>query len=558
MSIYQGTNLIASVSSSTPLLSYQYTDHILNDVSQLRANNFSWQSGDVYSAAYNHLYNDLQESTFIKGDYKNSNITNVGLSDVRGVLTGFTTTTKYATFKVKTPTRNLELVMDLVTPTTYANASSFLEASQQYKGVICRFTTAGVLTMWMSSNGTSWNVMSNWATGITISANTKAKFKLTWDGSVYAVFYSLDGGNSWIAGNTLSSTLPIFWNTGEQGIGGASWESYAFTNGTINLPGCYAIIDDETFWQGVYYEFDYYLAKDNHKIVLPENESKVLSRYNETGSCWCFILDTDNRRFKLPRDKHRRIVEQYSDGLNWYKIYSDGWCEQGGSLICNTEGIRYVDLQKKFKDKNYTVLTTLNAYDNRTSSWSWQCYVNNKTSAGFGIYNAVSTAAYLCHWTASGYLDKTQYQQIQEEYLYFYVGAYKHSAIQQTAGINEEMFNDKIDVDFNNVTSYEKIVENVSPGITDNAVEGVAPDYDKAFAISSPYTTTQDGWIMAYCGGGDWQRVTLVINGTTFLYTGRKSYNTGTCMTAFIEKGQTAEFSSAGGVCRFVPCKHVR
>lgn len=63
MSIYLGTNLLAGVSTQTisnahSLLDFKWTDHILNELSWLRADTFSWQSGDVYVAAYNHLVAD--------------------------------------------------------------------------------------------------------------------------------------------------------------------------------------------------------------------------------------------------------------------------------------------------------------------------------------------------------------------------------------------------------------------------------------------------------------------------------------------------------------------
>ena len=45
------------------------------------------------------------------------------------------------------------------------------------------------------------------------------------------------------------------------------------------------------------------------------------------------------------------------------------------------------------------------------------------------------------------------------------------------------------------------------------------------------------------------------MNNVTYLNTGRKSYNTATCMTFFIQKGRTFNATSSGGVCRFIPCK---
>lgn len=46
-----------------PILTSMFFDHILNDISWLRADTFSWQSGDVYVAAYNHLADDIDGKT---------------------------------------------------------------------------------------------------------------------------------------------------------------------------------------------------------------------------------------------------------------------------------------------------------------------------------------------------------------------------------------------------------------------------------------------------------------------------------------------------------------
>ena len=42
-----------------PLLTSMWFDHIVNDISWLRSDTFAWQSGDVYTAVYNHLVNDI-------------------------------------------------------------------------------------------------------------------------------------------------------------------------------------------------------------------------------------------------------------------------------------------------------------------------------------------------------------------------------------------------------------------------------------------------------------------------------------------------------------------
>lgn len=61
MSIRQGKKLIASsTTNGFSLFDCKWADHILNNISWLRADTFSWQSGDVYKAAYEHLISDFE------------------------------------------------------------------------------------------------------------------------------------------------------------------------------------------------------------------------------------------------------------------------------------------------------------------------------------------------------------------------------------------------------------------------------------------------------------------------------------------------------------------
>ena len=63
MSIRQGKKLIASsTTNGFNLFDCKWADHILNNISWLRADTFSWQSGDVYVAAYNHLVADCENA----------------------------------------------------------------------------------------------------------------------------------------------------------------------------------------------------------------------------------------------------------------------------------------------------------------------------------------------------------------------------------------------------------------------------------------------------------------------------------------------------------------
>ena len=68
MSLKLGNTPIAGISTHTnvnahSLFDFKWSDHKLNEISWLEASTFSWQSGDVYVTAYNHLVQDIQGIT---------------------------------------------------------------------------------------------------------------------------------------------------------------------------------------------------------------------------------------------------------------------------------------------------------------------------------------------------------------------------------------------------------------------------------------------------------------------------------------------------------------
>ena len=48
-----------------PLLTSMWFDHIVNDISWLRADTFSWQSGDVYKTVYDKLVSEYNNENSI-------------------------------------------------------------------------------------------------------------------------------------------------------------------------------------------------------------------------------------------------------------------------------------------------------------------------------------------------------------------------------------------------------------------------------------------------------------------------------------------------------------
>ena len=78
MSTYLGKQLLSGVGTNTianahSLFDFKWSDHILNEMSWLRSDTFSWHNGDVYVAAYNHLENDFENGTHAQQEVINGN-----------------------------------------------------------------------------------------------------------------------------------------------------------------------------------------------------------------------------------------------------------------------------------------------------------------------------------------------------------------------------------------------------------------------------------------------------------------------------------------------------
>ena len=88
------------------------------------------------------------------------------------------------------------------------------------------------------------------------------------------------------------------------------------------------------------------------------------------------------------------VIETYVNGTSWYRVWSDGWCEQGGYPSVSNNGT--ITFLKPFKDINYTI--TLGNY----AEGNYYCGFKNKTTTGITVYSSYSPI-YL-NWQASGYI----------------------------------------------------------------------------------------------------------------------------------------------------------
>ena len=183
----------------------------------------------------------------------------------------------------------------------------------------------------------------------------------------------------------------------------------------------------------------FYLADDGHKICPASEESNVSTIYNSTGVAWYYILDTTNQRFKLPRTKWGFTGLRDSVG----KYIPESLPNITGQITSDRFGV----------------------YGSKSSSGAFSV-------TDGGIYGAASnTDEHHMKVSFSAHNSNTTYQDgapVQERatqmYLYFYVGNFTQSAIEQTAGITAETLNGKADTDLGNIpANYDYVVEKQDP-----------------------------------------------------------------------------------------------
>ena len=122
-------------------------------------------------------------------------------------------------------------------------------------------------------------------------------------------------------------------------------------------------------------------------------------------------LDGSNAEFPY-------ITETYKNGDSWYRVYSDGWCEQGGLVTTVATNVT-VTFLNPFADANYSVVTTVDsgmADCALTSNNMTQSSVvgrigsyNTKTTTSFRIndiggYQPTSSGLGAVCWVARGYI----------------------------------------------------------------------------------------------------------------------------------------------------------
>lgn len=210
----------------------------------------------------------------------------------------------------------------------------------------------------------------------------------------------------------------------------------------------------------------FYLADDGHKVCPKNQDTNAYNIFAATGEAWYYILDTNNKVFKLPRKHSSKIIRavKNNDG-SWYRLYADGWVEQGGIATSNGGQVISISLPIEMANANYWGFATLEQAT--TANVCGQKYTSSYSTATTFVtfLQQGSGKWYVCGMSA---IDTSNFLG-SEKYLYFYVGEFTQTALENTAGLNASLFNGKADLDLNNVSAgIDFVVESQLPTALNN------------------------------------------------------------------------------------------
>jgi hypothetical protein len=162
-------------------------------------------------------------------------------------------------------------------------------------------------------------------------------------------------------------------------------------------------------------KYEYYSYKDVNNATLGAlyyrfgtdgDVSVRMSSSNLTGSSSAYIavgFDTNgNKYFTFPKcttvptttssannNLVAVVVENYKSGNSWYRVYSDGFCEQGGLTASYDTNPATITLLKNYSSTNYSVQCTQVGSNAR----GYAMGVTDKTTSGFKVYSGYGTNA---------------------------------------------------------------------------------------------------------------------------------------------------------------------
>lgn len=205
-------------------------------------------------------------------------------------------------------------------------------------------------------------------------------------------------------------------------------------------------------WTGEYFSNGSSLYPDFYNWVKSHTElCKTKTQYDAAistyGECPYYVVDEVEGSLRLPKYAlpKRELTASKAATENdpsWYNLYSDGWLEQGGTVVTP----QTVTLVKNFASTDYEVLLSVKGYENTTN---WCPVANTKTVNSFYI-NSIGNGPQVV-WRAYGWSGPVLQNMARYPWVYAFNSAVSASEM-QAAEFTGALVS-KADTDLSNVSS---------------------------------------------------------------------------------------------------------
>ena len=261
------------------------------------------------------------------------------------------------------------------------------------------------------------------------------------------------------------------------------------------------------------------VAPDGHKIVSTTNDGpeRVQEVFETTGIAWYYIIDTENKRFKLPRTKF---------GFTGIRSGVGGCVEAGLPNITGTLN-RVVMYNGTSGSGAFTVGGSAGTIPGPNSGQPTQREINFSAQNSNSIYGSSDTVQ----------------SPATEMYLYFYVGNYVQSDLENVVGEMSEVLNNKADIDLLNILSnIDFVVESQFPTSENNYTwyrkyksgwieQGGSSSGGTSVTVTLPVTMVDSNYtvVLGNTSGGYEQIQITGKTTTTFSYRNAKGSTAASC-----------------------------
>lgn len=294
MSLYLGENLISGV--ATPVEPTRNIGQIIESIVPLTDAGSHLLDGALIQGS--GIYTDFVDyiSNLYNTSAKYSNVTKVGtLTDNNGIISGFSND-NYITYSGSIPTiTSFEEVIKIKTASV-STLQTFISGNP-YKGFgTVKVTSAGKIQAYISSNGTSTDIINGTTSSLSVQGNTDYWVKLYWDGTTYKIDVSTDGSAYTNYISVTNSNRPFF--DGFIGLGKDTGGVDQHFLGSIDLNESYIKINGSLWWVGTIAD----------GFTIEDIWQNSITNY---GVCGKFVYDSVNNTVRLP--KVTGIIEGTTD-----------------------------------------------------------------------------------------------------------------------------------------------------------------------------------------------------------------------------------------------------